>query len=80
MPANKMCKRILQRICSEAGKRDDSPFCREVARHIESCRNCREQAISLRGTLELYWCLEREEVPKDVSARLARRLGLRSRP
>lgn len=80
MPANSRCREILKRICAEAGKREESPFCREVARHIESCDSCREEAESLRGTLQLYWCLEREEVPEEIAARLRSRLGLRSRP
>lgn len=79
MPPKSPCREILKRICAEAGKREDSPFCREVAKHLESCEGCREQAISLRGTLELYWCLDREEVPDDIAARLRDRLGLRSR-
>lgn len=80
MPAKSQCKEILRRICAEAGKREGSPFCREVARHLEGCASCREQALTLRGTLELYWCLDREEVPEEIASRLRDRLGLRSRP
>ena len=74
--ARETCKKILKKICAEAGKRESSPFCMEVRRHIESCPDCRIQAASLRGTLELYWCLERKEVPPDVSARLRKALNL----
>lgn len=70
------CREILQRLCAEAGKRKSSPFCREVARHLETCGSCRAQATTLRGTLELYWCLEGEEVPAAVTARLRKSLGL----
>jgi hypothetical protein len=70
------CREILRRLCAEAGKRESSPFCRDVARHIESCGSCRDQAVSLRGTLELYWCLEGEEVPREVAVRLRDALGI----
>lgn len=70
------CKDVLSRICAEVGKREGSPFCKQVAKHLESCADCRAQAESLRGTLELYWCLEREEVPADVASKLREALGL----
>ena len=70
---------MLKKICADAGKRETSPFCREVAKHLAACADCRAQAMSLRGTLELYWCLEREEIPADVSARLRDVLGLTDR-
>jgi hypothetical protein len=70
------CREVLKKICADAGKRETSPFCKEVAKHLASCADCRDQALSLRGTLELYWCLEREEVPAEVSARLRAALGL----
>ncbi len=70
------CREILARLCGEAGKRESSPFCKEVARHLESCGACRDQALSLRGTLELYWCLEGQDVPRDVAAKLRKALDL----
>jgi len=70
------CREILRRLCAEAGKRESSPFCREVASHLKSCASCRAQAATLRGTLELYWCLEGREVPRAVAARLRKSLGL----
>lgn len=74
--ASERCADILKKICADAGRRETSPFCREVAQHLESCADCRDQALSLRGTLELYWCLEREEVPEEIAARLRVALGL----
>ncbi len=74
--AGNRCEEILKKICADAGKRETSPFCREVAQHLESCADCRDQALSLRGTLELYWCLEREEVPEEIAVRLRAALGL----
>ncbi|MFB3910509.1 MAG: hypothetical protein ACE15D_19125 [Candidatus Eisenbacteria bacterium] len=70
------CRQILERICLEAGRTVDSPFCRDVARHLEICEKCRDQAASLRGTLGLVRCLEREDVPADVARRLRDALGL----
>ncbi len=70
------CREILRRICADAGRPESSPFCREVARHLESCANCRDQALSLRGTVGLYRCLEQEEVPPEIAANLKKALGL----
>jgi hypothetical protein len=70
------CREILRRICADAGKQEDSPFCRKVARHLESCEKCRAQAASLRSTLELYRCMEAEEVPREIARKLQEKLGL----
>jgi hypothetical protein len=70
------CREVLRRLCADAGKPESSPFCKEVARHLESCGACRDQAISLRGTIELYRCLDREDVPGAVALRLRETLGL----
>lgn len=74
--ADDHCRELLKKICADVGKRESSPYCQEVAKHLESCADCRQQAATLRGTLELYWCLEREEVPPEVSAKLRDALGL----
>ncbi len=55
--ASERCADILKKICADAGRRETSPFCREVAQHLESCADCRDQALSLRGTLELVLVL-----------------------
>jgi len=76
MGTNRECREILRRICAEAGKPVDSAFCRRVARHLEECAACRAQAASLRHTLELYRCLEAQEVPEEIARNLRKRLGL----
>lgn len=76
MAESNHCKEILRRICAEAGKEESSPFCREVARHLEDCPSCQAQAESLRGTVELYRCLESEKVPAELAKELRKRLGL----
>ena len=76
MGDNEECREVLRRICAEAGKRVDSPFCRKVARHLASCEKCRAQAVSLRGTLELYRCMEAEEVPEEIIRELKKKLGI----
>ena len=78
MKSSEECREILKRICAEAGKREDSPFCRKVARHLASCEKCRAQAASLRGTLELYRCMEEEEVPEEILRQLQEKLGFAS--
>jgi hypothetical protein len=70
------CREILRRLCADTGRRESSPYCREVARHLETCAGCRAQAATLRGTLELYWCLKGQDVPAEVTERLRETLGL----
>ena len=72
------CREVLLRICAEAGKRKSSPFCKAVAKHLENCEACRAEAATLRGTLELYWCLDRRDLPEEVAGRLRSTLGLAS--
>jgi len=74
------CRAILKRICAEAGRPESSPFCREIAAHLAECEGCRAQAVSLRGTLELYRCLDRQDVPVDVARNLRKALGLTEQP
>jgi predicted anti-sigma-YlaC factor YlaD len=76
MGTSKECREILRRICGEVGKPVDSAFCQRVARHLEECPACRAQAASLRGTLELYRCLEAQEVPEEIAQDLREKLGL----
>lgn len=76
MADSKRCREILQRICAEVGKSETSEFCKQVARHLEECGSCRAQALSLRGTLDLYKCLEDEDVPPDTVKKLREQLGL----
>ena len=76
MARSRKCREVLRRLCAEAGRRESSPFCREVARHLEACEACRAQAETLRGTLRLYWCLEGQDVPEEVTRRLRGALGL----
>lgn len=70
------CREVLRRLCADAGKPESSSFCKEVARHLETCGACRDQAVSLRGTIELYRCLGSEEVPDEVAIKLREALGL----
>ena len=76
MENSEECREILQRICADAGKRVDSPCCRKVAAHLAACEKCRAQAVSLRGTLELYRCMEAEDVPEEITRKLQEMLGL----
>jgi hypothetical protein len=76
MEHSEECREILRRICADAGRRVDSPFCRKVASHLATCEKCRAQAASLRGTLELYRCMEEEEVPEEITRKLQELLGL----
>ncbi len=76
MDKDRRCRKMIRRICASADKAVDSPFCREIARHLEACAGCRAQAESLRGTIELYRCLESKTVPNEVARKLRERLGL----
>ena len=76
MGDSQRCREILRRICAEVGQPEKSPFCQKVARHLEECPSCRAQALSLRGTLDLYKCLEAQDVPPETARKLREQLGL----
>lgn len=48
------CKEIAKYICAELDEHLDSPKCRAIKKHLETCPNCTANLDSLKKTLKLY--------------------------
>ena len=68
---------IVKQICDYMGDDLDSPACKEVQEHLESCPTCKIYFDTVKKTVTLCrQCEEEEEVPEDVKARLFKVLHL----
>jgi uncharacterized protein YlaI len=48
------CKEIAKYICSEMEEHVNSPKCRAIKKHLETCANCTAYLDSLKKTVRLY--------------------------
>lgn len=64
------CKKVYQHICESLDEDLDTPRCRAIKRHIESCPNCRTYMASLKKTIRLYRALPLGPTPRVAHARL----------
>jgi len=48
------CKEVAKHICGELDEQVNSPRCREIKKHLESCPNCTAYLDSLKKTVRLY--------------------------
>jgi anti-sigma factor RsiW len=65
------CTKVYQHICESLDEDLDTPRCRAIKRHIESCPNCRTYMASLKKTIRLYRSLPIGSTPRVAHARLA---------
>lgn len=64
------CKKVYQHICGSLDEDFDSPRCRAIKQHIESCPNCRTYMASLKRTIRLYRSLPVAKTPRAAHTRL----------
>lgn len=69
-PAMASCKKVYQHICESLDEDLDTPRCRAMKRHIESCPNCRAYMASLKKTIRLYRSLPVARTPRSAHTRL----------
>lgn len=70
-------KQIVKEICNLMGEDLDTPACREVAEHLETCPTWKIQLDTIKRTVTL--CREMEDnkkVPAEVNDRLLKVLDL----
>jgi hypothetical protein len=48
------CKEIAKHICGELDEHLDSPQCRAIKKHMETCPNCTAYLDSLKKTVRFY--------------------------
>ena len=69
------CKDVANHICESLGEDLDSPRCRAIKEHMESCQSCNGYFNSVEKTIEFYKKYN-VEIPADAHSRLMDCLGL----
>lgn len=64
------CKKVYTHICDNLDKDLNSPECREIKRHLDSCPNCVTYLDSLKKTIILFRDYPDPKVPKNVHGRI----------
>ncbi|OGU56404.1 MAG: hypothetical protein A2V66_06185 [Ignavibacteria bacterium RBG_13_36_8] len=70
------CKEVMHHICDNLGENLNSPKCKVIKQHLESCDNCRKYYDSIETTIELYKKYNMS-IPDDAHNRLMEILGLK---
>jgi predicted anti-sigma-YlaC factor YlaD len=69
------CKHTYRFICENLDQDTDSPRCRAIKKHLESCPECRTYLTSLKKTVQIYKLLPTPRVPREVHRNLFRHLA-----
>ena len=72
-----MHKEVYKQICDFMGEDLDTPVCKEVAEHLESCPNCKVYLDTVKKTVTICQETEKEkEIPQDIKNRLFKILNI----
>lgn len=69
------CKDVMEHICENLIEQIDTPKCREIKAHLQTCDNCRNYFSNVDDTINLFRHCS-EELPAGAHNRLANLLGL----
>lgn len=70
-------KEVHKKICDFMGEDLNTPVCKEVAEHLESCPNCKVYLDTVKKTVTLCQEVEKDKnMPVDVKNRLFKVLDL----
>lgn len=70
------CAHVFRHICENLDADLNSPQCREIKQHIESCSNCTALLDSLKKTVSLYRTLPIPTIPASSRRELYSVLSL----
>jgi anti-sigma factor RsiW len=73
------CKQVHRFVCEQLDQDINSPRCRAIKKHLETCQDCSEYLATLKKTVTLYRLLPPPHMPqkahKQLFKRLTRELG-----
>ena len=69
------CKEVYEYVCENLDEQPDSPRCRQIRRHLESCPSCQTYLDGLKKTVALYRIEGDVKMPKAVHTRLVHALN-----
>ena len=69
------CKEVYHEICDSLDQDLNSPRCREIKKHLETCPDCAQFLNSMKKTVMLYRTVPTPEVTSAVHKRLTSALN-----
>jgi len=74
------CRDAYRYVCDNLDQNLDSPRCREIRRHLESCPDCMAYLDSVKKTVSFYHAMPAPKVPRGTHKLLLQALdGVRLR-
>lgn len=74
------CTDVYLFICDNLDQKLDSPQCREIKRHLESCSDCSAYLDSVKKTVQLYRTFSIPHVPAATHRKLLKTINLEWAP
>lgn len=72
------CLEVAKHVCGDLDEHMDSPECRAIRKHLESCPNCTAYLDSLKKTVLIYQHISNPRAPKHMKKKLFAKLKLRT--
>ncbi len=72
------CLDVAKHVCGELDEHIDSPECRAIRKHLESCPNCTAYLDSLKKTILIYQHTPNPRFPRRARKKLFAKLKLKS--
>ena len=66
----KTCRKVYRHICENLDQNLDSPQCREIKKHLESCPDCLAYLDSLKKTIRFYRAMPEPKLPEGTHLKL----------
>ena len=71
------CLEVAKHVCGDLDEHMDSPECRAIRKHLETCPNCTAYLDSLKKTVLIYQHISNPRAPKQMKRKLFAKLKLR---
>ncbi len=71
------CLEVAKHVCGELDEHMDSPECRAIRKHLETCPNCTAYLNSLKKTVLIYQHIPNPRAPKRMRRKLFAKLKIR---
>ncbi len=70
------CLEVAKHVCGDLDEHMNSPECRAIKKHLESCPNCTAYLDSLKKTVLIYQHFPNPRAPKRMKKKLFAKLKL----
>ena len=71
------CLDVAKHVCGDLDEHINSPECRAIKKHLQSCPNCTAYLDSLKKTVLIYQHIPNPRFPKRSRKKLFARLKIR---